>query len=109
MILHKALLDKSIVFENVGKFLHEAMFLHKTDLPSVSSRRTVIELKFKTYSLRQVWGTYGSRARCGSFDDGIWLACYFLNTIVTNETFSVIFHLPHYKAISNTMQHQKSH
>jgi len=32
-------------------------------------------------------GTYGSRARCGSFDDGIWLAWYFLNTIVTNETF----------------------
>jgi len=33
----------------------------------------------------------------------------FLNTIVTNETFSVIYHLPDYKAISNTMQHQKSH
>jgi len=29
--------------------------------------------------------------------------------IVTNQTFSVIFHLPDYKAISNTMQHQKSH
>jgi len=27
-------------------------------------------------------GTYSSRARCGSFDDGIWLAWYFLNTIV---------------------------
>ena len=31
--------------------------------------------------------TYGSRARCGSFDDGIWLAWYFLNTIFRNETF----------------------
>jgi len=27
---------------------------------------------------------------------------YFLNTIVTNETFSVIFHLPHYKVIHST-------
>jgi len=44
-----------------------------------------------------------------SFDDGIWLAWYFINTIVTNETFSVIFHLPDYKAIGNTMQHHKSH
>jgi len=26
-----------------------------------------------------------------------------------DKTFSVIFHLPDYKAISNTMQHQKSH
>jgi len=60
-------------------------------------------------SLGQGSGTYGSRARCGSFDDGIWLAWYFLNTIVTNESFSVIFHLPDYKAINNTMQHQKSH
>jgi len=34
---------------------------------------------------------------------------YFLNTIVRNETFFVIFHLPDYKAISNTMQYQKSH
>ena len=41
--------------------------------------------------------------------DGIWLVWYFLNTIVTNETFSVIFHLPDYKTINNTMQHQKSH
>jgi len=41
-------------------------------------------------SLRQGSGTYGSRARCGSFDDGIWLSWYFLNTIVTDETFSVI-------------------
>jgi len=31
-----------------------------------------------------------------------------VNTIVMNETFSIIFHLPHYKVISNTMQHQKS-
>jgi len=46
--------------------------------------------------------------RCGSFDNGIWFAWYFLNTIVTNETFSVIFHLPDCKAISNTMQHQES-
>jgi len=44
-----------------------------------------------------------------ALDDGIWLAWYFLNTSVTNETFSVIFHLPDYKAISNTMQHQKLH
>ena len=41
--------------------------------------------------LSQESGTYGSRARCGSFDDGIWLSWYFLNTIVTDETFSVIF------------------
>jgi len=47
-------------------------------------------------------GIYGSRVRCGFFDDGIWLASYFLNTIVTNKTFSVIFHLPDYKVISNT-------
>jgi len=59
--------------------------------------------------LSQGSGTYGSRARCDSFDDGIWLACYFLNTIVTNETFSVILHLADYKAISNTTQHQKLH
>jgi len=38
---------------------------------------------------------------CGSLD-------IFFNMIVTNET-SVIFHLPDYKAISNTKQHQKSH
>ena len=54
-------------------------------------------------------GTYGSRARYGSFDDGIWLSWYFLNTIVANETFSVIHPLPGYQAISNTMQHQKTH
>jgi len=36
-------------------------------------------------------GTYGSRARCDSFDYGIWLARYFLKTIVTDETFSIIF------------------
>ena len=53
-------------------------------------------------------GTYGSRARCGSFDDSIWLAWYFFNTIM-NEKFSAIFYLPHYKAISNTMQQQKLH
>ena len=41
-------------------------------------------------TLGQGSGTYGSRARRGSFDDGIWLAWYFLNTIVTDETFSVI-------------------
>jgi len=39
----------------------------------------------------------------------VWLAWYFLNTTVTNEVFSVIFHLPDYKAITNNMQHQKSH
>jgi len=47
-------------------------------------------------------GTNGSRAKRGSFDDGIWLVWYFLDTIVTNETFSIIFHLPDYKAISST-------
>jgi len=51
--------------------------------------------------LEQGSRTYGSRARCGSFDDGIWLTWYFLNTIVGNEIFSVIFHLLDYKAISN--------
>ena len=60
-------------------------------------------------TIEQGLGTYASRAKCGSFDDGIWLAWYFLNTIVTNETFSVIFHLPDYKDISNTMQQPKSH
>ena len=35
-------------------------------------------------------GTYGSRARCGSFDDGNCLTWYFLNTIAMDETFSVI-------------------
>ena len=59
------------------------------------------------YGLKQGSGTYGSRVGCGSFHDGIWLAWYF-NTIVTNETFPVIFHPPDYKAICN-MQHQKSH
>jgi len=44
-----------------------------------------------------------------ALNDGIWLASYFLITIVTNETFSVTFHLPDYTAISNNKQHQKSH
>jgi len=36
--------------------------------------------------------------------------CIFLNTVVPNKTFSVIFHLlPDYKAISNTTQHEKLH
>jgi len=61
------------------------------------------------HNIEQGSGTYGSRARCGSFDDGVWLAWYFLNTIVTSETFPLNFHLPDYKAISNTMQHQKIH
>jgi len=60
-------------------------------------------------SLGQGSGTYGSWARYGSFDDGIWLVWCFFNTIVTNETFSVIFHLPDYKASNNSMQHRKSH
>ena len=34
----------------------------------------------------QVSGTYGSRATSGSFGDSIWLAWYFLDTIVSNET-----------------------
>jgi len=59
----------------------------------------------KAHKLAQGSGTYGLRARCCSFDDGIWLAC----TIVTNQTFSVIFHLPDSKAISNNTQHQKPH
>jgi len=53
------------------------------------------------YALDQGLGTYGSWARCGSFDDSIWLACYFLNTIVTNESFSVLFlrsHQQHHAA-----------
>ena len=58
-------------------------------------------------ALEQGSGTYGSRARCGDFDDGIWLHWYFLNTIVKNGTFSVIFHLPDYRVISNTMQYKK--
>ena len=58
--------------------------------------------------LSQGLGTYGSRVRCGSFNDGMWFTSCFLNMIVMNETFSVFFHLPDYKAISNTMQHQKS-
>jgi len=41
-------------------------------------------------------GTYGSRVRCGSSDDGIWLSWYFLNTIVTNETSAIA--LPDYKS-----------
>ena len=61
--------------------------------------------KCQEFALNQGSGTYGSRVRCGSFDDGIWLAWYFVNTIDTNETFSVIFHLPDCKAISNTTQH----
>jgi len=36
------------------------------------------------YLLNQGSGTYGSRARCGSFADGIWLASYFLKTFVTD-------------------------
>jgi len=54
-----------------------------------------------TEGLKQGSGTCGSRARCDSFDDGIWLAWYFLNTIVTDEIFSVIFlqsHQQHHAA-----------
>jgi len=65
-------------------------------------------LQKRLVDLNQGSGTHGSRARCGSFDDGIWLAWYLFNTIITNET-SVIFHLQEYKAIGKTMQHQKSH
>jgi len=52
---------------------------------------TVAALVVVLQPIDQGLGTYGSRARSGSFDDGIWLAWYFLNTIVTGETFSVIF------------------
>ena len=38
-------------------------------------------------NLGQGSGTYGSRARCGSFDHGIWLAWYFLNTIIRMKLF----------------------
>jgi len=55
-------------------------------------------------TLTQGSGTYGLRARCGSFDDGIWLAWYFLTPLLRMQ-FSVIFHLPD-QAVSNTMQHQ---
>jgi len=41
-------------------------------------------LKSPSNPLKQESGTYGSRARCGSFDDDIGLTWYFLNTIVTN-------------------------
>jgi len=53
----------------------------------------------KLFPLAQRSGT------CGSFDDGIWLPWYVLNTIVTHEIFLQFS----YKAIRNTMQHQKSH
>jgi len=45
--------------------------------------------KHLPYWLCQGSGTCRSRARCGSFDDGICLPSF--NTIVTDETFSVIF------------------
>ena len=73
-----------------------------------NNRKTHYNTFAASVELDQGSGTYGSRARCGSFDDGVWLAWYFLSTIVTNET-AVIFHLPEYKIVSNTMQHQKSH
>jgi len=50
--------------------------------------------------LSQGSGSNGSRARCGSFDDDIWLAGYFLDRIFTDET-SVIFlqsHQQHHAA-----------
>jgi len=40
---------------------------------------------FQKHWLNQGPGTYGSWARYGSFDDAIWLAWYFLNTIVTEN------------------------
>jgi len=49
------------------------------------------QYKRKEQDIKQVSGTYGSRATCGSFGGGIWLASYFLDTIVTDEIFSVIF------------------
>ena len=51
-------------------------------------------------------GTYASRARCGSFDDGFWLAQCFLNTIVTNENFFCNFPS---SRLQSHQQHQKSH
>jgi len=75
------------------------------DTETISKKR----MKNVNLALKQGSGTYGSRARCGSVDDSIWLVWYFLNTIATNETFSIIFHLPDYKTINNIMQHQKSH
>ena len=56
---------------------------------------TTAAVAVRSHFAGQGSGTYGSRARCGSFDDGIWLAGYFLNTIVTNET-SVIFNIDQY-------------
>jgi len=50
-----------------------------------------VHIVVEKYALQQRSGTYGSRARCSSFNDGIWLAWYFLNTIVTDKTFSVKF------------------
>jgi len=60
-----------------------------------------LEVVYFDLALAQGSGTSGSWARCCPFDDGIWLAWYFLNTIVTNEIFSVIFqqsHQQHYAA-----------
>jgi len=68
---------------------------------AAASRGNMICASTLRYVLAQGSGTYGSRARWDSFDDGIWLAWYFLNTIVTDETCSVIFlqrHQQHHAA-----------
>jgi len=64
---------------------------------------TLPQTKQVEVDVNQGSGTYGSRARWSSFDDGIWLAWYFLNPIVK------IFLQFSYRALSNIMQHQKSH
>ena len=35
---------------------------------------SMVQLNYICYALVQGSGTYGSRARCGSFDDCIWLS-----------------------------------
>jgi len=38
-------------------------------------------------TITQGSGTYGSRARCGYLDDGIWLAWYFLTRLLRMKLF----------------------
>ena len=109
----KAITAKFLVWENTTrKELQPLELISKITTEfayNVISRGLHRERYCRIDIMSQGSGTYGSRARCGSSDDGIWLSWYFLNTIVTNEAFSVIFHLADHKPINNTMQHQKSH
>ena len=78
------------IFENMKLFLKRASSSDQIKSSIFFSLQFYIQV---VEVLHQGLGTYGSRARCrcSSFDHGIWLAWYFLNTIVTEETFSVIF------------------